>query len=287
MTETINLSNILAESVDCCFSRGRVLLVSVTSACNQRCIHCMRDAGPRRPGSIDLNTFVPALAENIAEVHPERVVISGGEPTLLHNLIDIIRAIRRLGVCVGLCTNAVRIDDDYARRLASSGLEKATIGIDGTCVDHDRFRRSPYGYDRALAGIGALVRHGVSVTVNATLHDAILQKGNEFGLAMAGRGLTSITITSPIATGRLLRERGNFESVTDETLRTFALAVAGAADCPVSLRTPRCDRSSCPSGDTVFSMDVDGNLMGCPDTEAKNIMDVPRARFVGRPLTCV
>src|SRR5262245_47715704 len=95
------------DRVDCCFSTGRVLLLSVTSACNQHCVHCLRSAIPARAEALDLGRLLPALEQATIDLQIERVVISGGEPTLVPNLVELVSAIAELDVRPSLCTNAL------------------------------------------------------------------------------------------------------------------------------------------------------------------------------------
>ncbi len=261
------------DRVDCCFSVGRLLLLSVTDACNQRCIHCFRDALPRKPEPLDMALLGPALAAAVHELGLDRVVISGGEPTLLENLEELIAYIAGLGVRASLATNATRIDDRRARSVADAGLASATVGIDGVGADHDWFRGSRDGYERALAGIAALTGAGVAVTVNVTVYDRIIDQAPELAHELAGRGLRSISVTAPVAAGRLTAHPDAFTLVDRASVERFADQLAAGADCPVSLRMPRCDSGTCPSGRSAFAMDRDGVLSNCPDEGAMSVCD--------------
>ncbi len=264
------------DRVDCCFSLGRLLLLTVTDACNQRCIHCFRDALPRKTPLLEMHRLGPALTTAVAELRLDRVVISGGEPTLVVNLGDLIAHIAGLGVRASLATNATRIDDDRARSLAAAGLATATVGIDGIGADYTWFRGTASGYERALAGIEALIQAGVGVTVNVTVHDRIIHQATQIAGELSGRGLRSISVTAPIAAGRLTANPDAFTLIDRLSVECFADVLAGAADCPVSLRMPRCDSGSCPSGRSAFSMDRDGVLSNCPDEGAVNVCDAHR-----------
>jgi MoaA/NifB/PqqE/SkfB family radical SAM enzyme len=264
------------DRVDCCFSLGRILLLSLTQACNQRCIHCFRNALPEHADAVDLTMLRPALERAVLSLSPDRVVISGGEPTLVPNLAEVIAEIARLGVRPSLCTNATRVDSARARELVDAGLLTATVGMEGTAEDYSWFRGTISGYRLALSGIAALVEHGIGVTVNITLHDRII--GDALGIAGAlrGLGLRAISVTSPIAQGRLVRHMDAFSRLDHDGVERFANLLAAASDCPVSLRVPRCDSSTCPSGRSVFAMDLDGHVSRCPDEGSVNVCDAHR-----------
>lgn len=162
--------------------------------------------------------------------------------------------------------------------LASAGLVTATVGMEGRAEDYSWFRRTRSGYGLALSGIKALTDSGVGVTVNITLHDRIMDDAIGIADAMRGLGLRAISVTSPITQGRLVDHMESFSTIDEGAVERFANLLAGASDCPVSLRVPRCDSSSCPSGRSVFAMDREGQISRCPDEGAINVCDTHRAR---------
>jgi MoaA/NifB/PqqE/SkfB family radical SAM enzyme len=204
----------------------------------------------------------------------ERVVVSGGEPMLVPNLLDLVRLIDSLGVRPSLCSNATLIGGSAARSLALAGLKSCTVGVDGAREEYERFRGSGAGsYDRALRGISCLAGAGVSVTVNVSVHNSVLGRAARLARDLRGRGLTSLSITSPIIQGRLGSTHPAFTDVSWGAVHRFANEFADLIDCPVSLRTPRCDRPSCPSGISVFALTEQGLITSCPDVGAENVAD--------------
>lgn len=258
--------------------------MTVTSACNQRCVHCLRSAAPARAEPLDLARLAPALESAERELHIARVVVSGGEPTLVPNLLELISVIDGLGIRPSLCTNATRIGSDRARRLAAAGLRSCTVGMEGVGEEYMWFRGGGTGgYGRALRGISALVASGISVTANITLHNRVLGQSAELARDLNGLGLASVSVTSPILQGRLGENLKAFSAVDQEAVERFADAMAAAMDCPVSLRTPRCNHSSCPSGQSVFSMDRYGRLGECPDVGSENVSELAKPIVVMKP----
>src|SRR2546428_7133842 len=73
--------------------------------------------------------------DNLAELGPWVVTISGGEPLLHPELDDIIRRIRRHGIIAGLITNGYLLTGDRIERLNRAGLEWLQISIDNVTPD--------------------------------------------------------------------------------------------------------------------------------------------------------
>ncbi|MBI4288228.1 MAG: radical SAM protein [Chloroflexi bacterium] len=98
-------------------------LIEITSRCNLACTTCFADAGAGFDLSVDqVEKMLDRLIE--AEGRPEVVQISGGEPTLHPQLMDILAAVRARNILhVMLNSNGVRLADDpeFVRRLARHG----------------------------------------------------------------------------------------------------------------------------------------------------------------------
>ena len=264
---------IYREELYCCFSSGNVLLLTVTNNCNQYCQHCMRSSIPISGKTLNLEILQPALIEAISLIKPNRIVISGGEPMLVPNIEDLVSTIHNLKVCPSMCTNATTIDKSKALALKNAGLQRITVGIEGIGKIYDHFRNSPGGFNLAMQGINNCIDAGIFVTVNITLHDEIINSSVDFINTFADLNLRSISVTSPIIQGRLNQNEKRFTKITLNKIRKFANDIAQHVTFPVDLRIPRCNKTSCPSGKRVFSMDHLGKLSVCPDQGAINVSD--------------
>jgi uncharacterized radical SAM superfamily Fe-S cluster-containing enzyme len=97
-------------------------LIEINETCNLTCPTCFAGSSPQRAGQLPLATverMLDALVESEGE--PDLLQISGGEPTLHPELIEIIRAAKRRKVRhVMLNTNGIRLatEPDLVKRLA-------------------------------------------------------------------------------------------------------------------------------------------------------------------------
>lgn len=276
MGSLANPNRPLLDRRDCCFSAGRLILLHLTNSCNQNCVHCMRDSGPSRVQAADLERLKPALTEAVAQVRPEKVVISGGEPALVPNLSLVVSAVRDLKVRPSLCTNATAIDHRRAIELAAAGLHAATVGIEGVGDGYRKIRRSRTGFDDALRGIVALTHAGIRVTVNVTFCRDLIDSVDTLADTLNGLHISTVSITSPMVAGRLKSIGGTGFGFSEdlELFERFVADLRSRMSIHVSVRIPRCDLASCPSGVSVFAMDASGRLSGCPDVGATNVLDL-------------
>jgi cyclic pyranopterin phosphate synthase len=155
---------------------GRVidyLRISVTDRCNLRCVYCMPLARPDHAESADVLT-APEIEEVVraaASVGFRKFRLTGGEPTLRSDIVEIVRRIASVEGAqdVAMTTNAIRLVD-LARPLAQAGLRRVNVHLDSLCATTlpQVMRRGEV--DRLLAGIRAAEAVGLTpIKLNAVL----------------------------------------------------------------------------------------------------------------------
>ncbi len=147
------------------------LRISLTDACNLRCVYCMPEKMTFRPRDELLSDDeLRRLIGLFAAVGFRKIRFTGGEPTLRSSLVDLVgHASRAPGIeAIGLTTNGVLLAD-LAGPLRAAGLRSVNISLD--TLDPDKFRRiTRWGQlDRVLAGLDAAARAGLRVKLNAVV----------------------------------------------------------------------------------------------------------------------
>ncbi len=147
----------------------RYLRISVTDRCNYRCTYCMPDEIAFRPRA-ELLTFeeIARLAAIFARGGVERIRLTGGEPTIRADLVDLVAMLAATpGIRELAMTTNGHILADLAAPLRAAGLTELNVSID--TVDPARFqavtRRGDL--DRVVAGIDAASAAGLGVKLNA------------------------------------------------------------------------------------------------------------------------
>jgi len=109
------------------------LRVSVIDHCNLRCVYCMPLRGLSFVPSDELLTAaeIELVARAAVSVGFRKFRLTGGEPTLRPDIVDIVRRIAAIdGVLdVAMTTNAILLPR-MARRLAEAGLGRINIHVD-------------------------------------------------------------------------------------------------------------------------------------------------------------
>src|SRR6478672_9511373 len=94
----------------------RVLRISITDRCNFRCLYCMPEEGVRWLPKDDILTFeeISDVVRAAVEIHGiRRFKLTGGEPTVRHGMVELVRLLRTLdGVeDLSLTTNGMLLTD--------------------------------------------------------------------------------------------------------------------------------------------------------------------------------
>ena len=160
------------------FARPYVISWNLTYRCNLACEHCYLDAGGKP--QVDTENFADRselgteecfrVIDEIAAFAPECVtILTGGEPLLRRDILEIVRRAAQRGLWVVVGTNGVRITENLARRLAEAGARGLSLSLDALDADrHDGFRRVRGAWRNTVEGAEILNRTGLPFIVQTT-----------------------------------------------------------------------------------------------------------------------
>jgi radical SAM protein with 4Fe4S-binding SPASM domain len=137
--------------------------LDVTYRCNERCEHCyLEHDGKNELTTAEIRSFLSQFAEAGAFF----LTISGGEPLLRRDCLDIIGFARELSFNVKLKTNAVLVREKEARRLREAGVEQVQVSVYSHKPEiHDAITKLPGSLSRTLQGIRLMRAAGLKVTL--------------------------------------------------------------------------------------------------------------------------
>lgn len=160
------------------FARPYVVSWNLTYRCNLACEHCYLDAGGAP--QVGTENFADRselgtdecfrVIDEIATFAPECVtILTGGEPLLRRDILEIVRRASERGLWVVVGTNGVRITENLARRLAEAGARGLSLSLDALEPDrHDRFRNVRGAWQNTVEGAEILGRTGLPFIVQTT-----------------------------------------------------------------------------------------------------------------------
>ena len=215
----------------------RLVFWETTGGCNLRCVHCRREWDQAPPNELSTDQAKRWIIDAIADAGWGSILVfSGGEPLMRPDLFELLEHARTRGVIPALATNATLIDEPIARRLASLGVPRASVSLDGANAQtHDAFRGLPGSFDDALRGIHALRQAGIQVQINVTF----TKKNRDDAPAMLDlvhkldACALHIFLLVPVGCGVDLPEEIRLEPSEVEKLLTYFDAEASARDLEI------------------------------------------------------
>jgi radical SAM protein with 4Fe4S-binding SPASM domain len=183
-----------------------LVALNLTKRCNLKCAHCYLDATTKAAGGDDELTTDECvrLIDQIAEVNKGcLLVITGGEPLVRPDILDIARYAVKLGFMVVFGTNGMLIDDRMATQLVEIGVMGVGISIDSLDPQkHNAFRGVPGAWEAAVAGIEASKRNGLQFQVHFSAQPMNYQELPAVVEWAHGLGARVLNVFFMVCTGR-------------------------------------------------------------------------------------
>jgi len=143
---------------------------NLTRKCNLKCSHCYINATDKELNDELSTEEAKGLIDQISAVSRPLLVLSGGEPLLRTDALELVRYGAAKGFKMGLGSNGSLIDDQTAKKLKEAGIATVSISLDSSTPGrHDDFRGVSGSWEKAVNAIKALKENNVLVQVNTTV----------------------------------------------------------------------------------------------------------------------
>lgn len=148
----------------------RLLAWEVTRSCNLNCLHC-RASAEKGPYEGELSTEEALrFMEGVASVALPVVILTGGEPLLRGDILQIAEQGTRLGLRMVMAPNGTLLTTKLAKELRDAGIHRISVSLDGAeKATHDAFRGMVGAFDGAMEGISCAKEAGLPFQVNTTV----------------------------------------------------------------------------------------------------------------------
>ncbi|MFG2406857.1 radical SAM protein [Streptomyces brevispora] len=245
----------------------RKALIQVCEPCNEKCAHCFVSA-TKRGDYMSLNQVRERLIPQLQEARVNRVTLTGGEPFMHPDLLDITAAFREAGMGVGLCTNATMVEDEQIRALAALDVHM-NVSLDGFSADsHGKFRGRPEGFAETVETVRrfgkAGILQGLLCTPNNLAEDDEYRQLCEFARDM---GATYVLMNPLGPMGRGANSQKKLRRPDDHMREIHHLTMPFADEGldMVHIRFPNDDKplAGCEAG-TIIYVFTKGEVTVCP-----------------------
>ena len=177
---------------------------NVTSACNFRCKVCFSDSG--RPAPDELTTQeAKKMLRSAHAAGVTDVVISGGEPFMRKDLIELLAYMADRDISARIASNGSLVTGDILDRLRRETLTKSfQISLDtlDPAVYSEVHGVPGKMLDTALGALRAIQDHGFHTTVSVRLTPTTLAGIPALMDRAVQEGWATVTVHCPLHTGR-------------------------------------------------------------------------------------
>ncbi len=154
-----------------CGASGQIMSVclELTYRCNEKCIHCyiddFRDCGKE----LRLRDYVRIIDE-LAEMNCLSLLITGGEPTLHPDFLEIVRYAQKRRMLVNLYTNGLAIESDMLDELIELRPNSISFSFyGGTPAVHDGITGIQGSFEKSMRTLLLVKARGIDVFIKTVV----------------------------------------------------------------------------------------------------------------------
>jgi molybdenum cofactor biosynthesis enzyme MoaA len=224
--------------------RAQWIELSYNYLCNNRCLGCFSASGCGL--QMDWREALAALAVG-RKLGARNLWLGGGEPTLIPNLLRLVRQARGMGYeRVKLQTNGMRLADPaFAKACRDAGVTEVNFAIKGPDArSHDALTRTPGSHDLLMKGISVVRELGLRMEGDVLVYARTVHWIPEIVRFYSGQGLERFTFWLFSASEQV--NKGLFRQVPkiSDTVPLIQQAIdrmdSDRPDFILSLHTPPC-----------------------------------------------
>ncbi|PHO06610.1 hypothetical protein BFT35_10590 [Thermoanaerobacterium thermosaccharolyticum] len=140
--------------------------LEITSYCNQKCLHCFMGDELNRD-ILDINS-IKCIVKDLSEMGVEKVALTGGEPTLHPNFLEIINILGNYNIKIVVLTNGTYITDDIVEVFKKFNV-MVRIPLLGLEQTHDKITGTNGSFKKCISSINRLVDNNIKLNITTTV----------------------------------------------------------------------------------------------------------------------
>jgi len=214
----------------------KALAWELTRACDLMCLHCRAAGRPKRhPNELKTDDAMLVL-DQLAELQPGVVVLTGGDPFWREDLELIISEAKKRNLNIGLTPSATsRATKERIKACVDAGVRLMALSLDGACAAaHDTIRNVTGTFDKTVELAKIIRSFNVPLQINTTM----MKRNVENMSAIANK---VVELDATIWSVFFLVNVGRGKRQTDLTGEEGELALTQLADLaetlPLAVRT--------------------------------------------------
>jgi len=153
---------------DCIFERKK--WISITGLCNNNCLFCL-DKGREDTHHKDTDQLKKEIKQAYEEGNT-KLILSGGDPTIHPDVIELVRYGRKLGYGkIQIITNGRMFSSKkYTEEMVDAGLDEVTFSIHGFSKEiHDGLTQVPGSFAQIIRGVQNVKMHDLIINTDTCI----------------------------------------------------------------------------------------------------------------------
>lgn len=157
------------------------MLAELTHRCPLQCAYCSNPVELLKANrEMDTAGWI-SLFEQAADLGVLQVHLSGGEPTLRTDLVDLVGCLAGRGVYTNLITAGVGIADGRIEALADAGLDHIQLSFQGAfAATTEKIGNARGAHEKKLETARRVRATGLPLTINAPIHRHNMEEVPDF-----------------------------------------------------------------------------------------------------------
>lgn len=241
----------------------------ITRHCNLACSHCRAGSSPATREYASVGDFLGFAVAARVRLGLQHVSISGGEPALHPELLDVVLRLVELGIHVSITTNGTLPLSARLGKVFKQFPEnvRMRVSLDGSKELHERIR-GPGTFGRAVRELRRLQRAAGWVSVNTVVTEDVLRDSTELATLLRESNVPEWALILPVPQGSAAAHQWTSEQFLPLALsireRAQAVGYLGRIRIWDFLSTPNTSVLIEATGEITLSgiSDGDGVLLG-------------------------
>ena len=190
------------ETAEIASGRKPIVVWNITRTCNMKCLHCYSDSDNKRYEGELSTDEAKAVIDDLAEFKVPALLFSGGEPLMRHDIFELAKYARNLGIRTVLSTNGSLITSPVAAKIKETDFVYVGISLDGIGETHDRFRGLDGAFERTLEGFENCIATGQKTGLRLTLTRHTYKELDKIFTLIEEKGINRVCFYHLVPSGR-------------------------------------------------------------------------------------
>jgi len=200
---------------------GKISAIAFTQGCNFRCPYCYN------PELVDPDLYRECISEEGVFSFLEKrkgkldaVTITGGEPTIHHDLIDFIKRVRKIGYLIKVDTNG-SCPDVLEQLISGRLVDYLAMDMKGPLHKYKTVTKSKIDEDKIRQSIEMIIKSGLTYEFRTTIPKRLLHEDDLLEMGKLLKNASRYILQQFIPTRTLDKQFLKYEAYSQEEMEYF------------------------------------------------------------------